>query len=167
MQSLKSCGQAIAGLIVLVIMIGIGISVCQNMTGEPDPAGPSERPRPTATPQATPTGRRIDAIGDRTPGVITRAPVASTADAAAKKCLSAWDYSHRETNELIKADLVSPDSFEHVDTSARATLTQGGRILVLEVEFSAENAFGARLRGRGFGFVDVRTCHAVDGGVIG
>lgn len=143
MQSLKTCGQAIVGLMVWAIIIGVGIAVCQNMNGEPDPSSPA----------ATPTR--------------TRAPVPTTAKAAADKCLSAWDGSHRGTNELIKADLVSPDSFEHVETRYRTALMQGGRILQLEVTFSAENAFGARLRGIGVGDVDVRTCRAVAGGVLG
>lgn len=157
MRSLKTCGQAIAGLIVWAIIIGVGIVACQSLTGEPDPAAPRAEPdrTPTAHIQPTPQPRR------------TRVPLPATADAAAKKCLSAWDGSHRATNDLIKADLVSPDSFEHVDAFYRTALVRGGRILVLEVEFSAENAFGARLRGTGYGEVDIQTRRAVAGGVIG
>ena len=157
MQSLKTCGQAIAGLIVWAIIIGVGIAVCQSVTGEPDAPALQVEPDRTPTARATPTPRP-------TP---TPVPVPATGDAAAEKCLSAWDGSHRETNALIKADLISPDSFEHKDTYYRTTLVRGGRILVLEVEFSAENAFGAQLRGTGYGEVDVRTCEAVAGGVIG
>ncbi|MCY3895661.1 MAG: hypothetical protein OXG17_04220 [Chloroflexi bacterium] len=121
-------------------------------------------PTAAATRAAAPTTRQPTRA--RTPYRMPTNP-AVAADAAAKKCLSAWDGSHRETNELIKDELVSPDSFEHVDTFYRTTLVQGGRILVLTVEFSAENAFGARLRGKGYGHVDVASCRAVAGGLLG
>ena len=117
-------------------------------------------PTPTVAP-ATPQPARA-----QTPW---RMPTSSAiaADAAAKKCLSAWDGSHRGTNELIKDELVSPDSFEHVETQYRTTLIQGGRILVLIVEFSATNAFNARLRGTAWGHVNVETCEAVDASLLG
>ena len=119
-----------------------------------EPADPASQPTPAAA--ATPVGPTPTPTPWRPP----------TADEAAEKCLSGWDGSHRATNERIKAELRSPDSFEHVKTLYRTTLTQGGRILVLTVEFSAENAFGARLRGTGFGDVDVQTCQVVRGGLI-
>lgn len=41
MQSLKTCGQAIAGLIVWAIIIGVGIAVYQNASAEPGLSEPA------------------------------------------------------------------------------------------------------------------------------
>ena len=162
MQSLKTCGQAIAGLIVWAIIIGVGIAVCQSVTGEPDAPAPQVEPDRTPTARSTPTARPTSTPRP-TP---TPVPVPTTGDATAEKCLSPWDGSHRGTNDLIKAELLSPDSFEHKDTYYRTALVAGGRLLEVRVEFTAANAFGVQLRGRGYGRIDVQTCEAVAGGVI-
>ena len=90
-------------------------------------------------------------------GVVVTVCQAVTGEAGPRpwheRCLAAWDGSHRGLNNALKADLVAPDSFEHIDTGYMREPRADGTYAV-RVRFSASNAFGARLRGVGWGHVD-------------
>ena len=83
-----------------------------------------------------------------------------------ERCLGGWDGSHRGVNDRLKAGLTSPDSFEHVETGYLRDPDTDGHYTV-RVTFSAENAFGARLRGVGWGVIDPATCHVIDAWIVG
>ena len=57
-------------------------------------------------------------------------------------------------NELIKADLISPDSFEHVVETLYSVKPDADGTHRLKVTFSSVNAFNARLRNVSYGSVD-------------
>lgn len=90
------------------------------------------------------------------------------ADQVAARCLEP-DGSHRQVNLLIKYELLFPESFQHVRTRYQPALVTdryGQQLLILEVELTALNAFGQRVRGQGYGEVVADTCAAADGGLL-
>lgn len=73
-----------------------------------------------------------------------------------KVCFSAWDGSHRKLEQLVKAALNDPDSYEHETTTYRDT----GSTLIVRMVYRARNAFGGYVRG------SVLAECAIDGTVI-
>ena len=128
---MKTCAGTVFGLIFWVAVIVVGVAVCQSATDIPN--------SPTST--TTPKPR------------LSKLPWT-------ERCFSAWDGSHAGVNELIKADLVSPDSFEHVETLYSVKPDADGTHR-LKVTFSSVNAFNARLRNVSYGSVDPVTCRAI------
>ena len=149
MKALRSCFETILKLILLGVVIAVSVAVCLNVTGEPNPSAPRATPRTTPTAHIQPTPRPQ----------LTKRPWH-------ERCFSAWDGSHAGVNELIKADLISPDSFEHVETLYSVKPDADGTHR-LKVTFSSVNLYNARLRGLGYGSVNPATCRAVAGGVLG
>ena len=75
-------------------------------------------------------------------------------------CLSGWDGGHNGLNELIKARLNDPGSFEMHETKiAPVTPYSGGKHAII-VDFSAKNALGGRVRHSARGTVAPDTCGA-------
>jgi hypothetical protein len=72
-------------------------------------------------------------------------------------CLSALNGAHREFNDLIRARLNDPDSFQH-DTTSIAPVAEGRHRIV--VDFRAQDAFGEVVRSRAYGWVTQATCNA-------
>lgn len=128
---MKTCAGTVFGLIFWVAVIVVGVAVCQSATDIPN----SPASATTATPR------------------LSKLPWH-------ERCFSAWDGSHAGVNELIKADLIAPDSFEHVETLYSVKPDADGTHR-LKVTFSSVNAFNARLRTVGYGSVDPVSCRAV------
>ena len=72
-------------------------------------------------------------------------------------CLSALDDTHWGFNDLIRARLDDPRSFQH-DTTSIAPVAEGRHRIV--VDFRAPNAFGEVVRSRAYGWVTQATCNA-------
>ena len=72
-------------------------------------------------------------------------------------CLSAWDGNHEGMEALIRDQLNDPGSMETVETRIAPVL--GGKHLV-QLECTAKNAFGGRVRHVAHGYVDNATCEA-------
>ena len=64
-----------------------------------------------------------------------------------RDCFSAWNGSHRNFVEAVRQQLKSPSSFEHV----RTRFSTGDFPRTIRMEFDADNAFGASLRGTAVG----------------
>ncbi len=80
-----------------------------------------------------------------------------------ERCLDPWDGSHGGLVELMKQDLLSPDSFQHVETRfTREPVADGTHYVVMQ--YSWLNAFGVRLQGTGSGYVDPQSCRLVRDG---
>jgi len=82
-----------------------------------------------------------------------------------KQCVDRWDGAIESVVKLAKGVLVSPDSFESVETLIRKQPNVDGTYYV-RMEFSSENALGARLRSFAGAHVDPATCGATLIGVV-
>ena len=90
--------------------------------------------------------------------------VAATAVAEAAErrkgfhCLSPWDGNHDGLEALIRDNLNDPGSMDTVVTRITPVDEDGYHTVALE--FTAENAFGGRVRLTGYGLVNNETCEA-------
>ena len=108
---------------------------------------------------ATGGGGGSDGGEDKPAPTATRTESAQDAEKRRKgfHCLSAWDGGHNGLNELVKARLNDPGSFEMHETKiAPVTPYSGGKHAII-VDFSAKNALGGRVRHSARGAVDPGT----------
>lgn len=69
---------------------------------------------------------------------------------------SAWNGAHEGLEPLVKSQLLSPDSYEHIETR----YTDRGEYLIVTMKYEASNAFGVKIRQ----FVKAKT--TIDGKVL-
>ena len=62
-----------------------------------------------------------------------------------KKQFDQWDGSHTPLKEFVKAQLKDPDSYKHIKTSY--SIAADYSEMLVKMEYSAINTFGARVRG--------------------
>ena len=68
-------------------------------------------------------------------------------------CLSAWDGNHDGFEDLVRPQLLDPDSMETFET--RVAPNEGGRHRII-MNFGARNAFGGMVRFIAFGDYDTK-----------
>lgn len=115
--------------------LGIGWELV--IPGEPRPAGPS--PVPTRTPASA---------GSSSPSV--RAQV--------EDCLSPWDGNHNGFEDQVRPGLNDEDSMQTHSTRFEETDRDGDGHVLIAMEYSANNAYGARIKTVATGLLDYRTC---------
>ncbi|MCY4113147.1 MAG: hypothetical protein OXG33_04305 [Chloroflexi bacterium] len=174
---MKSCLRAFGGFLFSVLLVGVRFALGVTASTEPGAATsnesvfevtaravPTDTPVPTPIPEATATPAPTPTPTATPAPRWTPVPTPTPAPTATSGTCFAPDGSHRQTNLLIKYELLFPESFEHVET--RAMLSPDGRVFVLEVELTALNVLGQRVRGLAYGEVDAQSCAALDGGLL-
>ena len=73
-------------------------------------------------------------------------------------CLSPWDGSHSNFEDLLKRGLRDPDSYEHIET--RVTRKGSDGLHTLYTRYRAKNGFGGFVVGEATGKYDSQ-CHVV------
>lgn len=73
-------------------------------------------------------------------------------------CLDPWDGNHNGLEALIRDRLNDPGSMETIVTRIAPADAQGDHRI--QLEFTAKNAYGGRVRHMAHGWVDQATCNA-------
>ena len=79
-------------------------------------------------------------------------------------CLDPWDRNHNGLEGLIRNQLHDPGSMETQDTLIGPVQEDGTHYI--ELEFTAKNALGGRVRSTAYGSVDNATCAAELDGIF-
>ena len=140
--------RRLIGIVIGMLLIGALVSVAG---GDEDPAAEAEEARQTEAAEAA--ERRAEAEE-------RRAENAEKAEERRKgfHCLSEWDGNHDGLEALIRERLNDPGSMETIKTRIAPADAQGDHRI--QLEFTAENAFGGRVRSIAYGWVSQATCEA-------
>ena len=133
--------RTLIGIVIGMLLIGALVSVAG---GDEDPAAEDEETRQAEAAEAA----------ER------RAENAEKAEERRKgfHCLSEWDGNHDGLEALIRDRLNDPGSMETIATRIAPADAQGDHRI--QLDFTAQNAFGGRVRSTAYGWVSQATCEA-------
>ena len=126
----------------------------------------SRVPRARAEPEPAPAVEEEEAVEEEPapapePGPVVEGKLSVEEEEERRKgfhCLSKWDGNHDGLEVLIRAQLNDPGSMETIETRITPPDADGDHII--QLDFTAKNAYGGRVRSTAHGWVSQATCVA-------